>query len=131
MAIGGPDTTIRAPVEISYTAEEYPALSLPEAFAASYEQAEAAELYRVNCMVCHGESLRGDGVMASKLLTAGGSAAPANDESISPPQDNALYRVQAGWATSARCRHARERECSSDERTWVTFRRLNKAPRIK
>ena len=78
VAIGGPDTTIRARVEISYTAEEYPALTRPEAFVASYDQAEAAELYRVNCVVCHGESLRGDGVMAGKLLAAGGSAAPAN-----------------------------------------------------
>jgi mono/diheme cytochrome c family protein len=76
--IGGPDTTIRAPVEILYTADEYPALTEPEAFAASYDATEGAELYRVNCMVCHGESMRGDGVMMDKLLASGKSAAPAN-----------------------------------------------------
>lgn len=73
--IGGPDTTIRAPVELDYTADEYTTLVEPDAFAASYDAADAAEVYRVNCVVCHGTDLTGSGVMKEKLISG---AAPAD-----------------------------------------------------
>jgi mono/diheme cytochrome c family protein len=75
IAIGGPDTTSPVPVELTYTAEEYAALTEPEAFAASYDADEGAELYRVNCAVCHGTGMRGDGPVAAKLT----SGAPPPD----------------------------------------------------
>ena len=54
--------------EVSYTSlEEYAALSMPDAYAAAYEASAAKELYRVNCLVCHGESMTGDGMMSQHV----------------------------------------------------------------
>lgn len=75
IAIGGPDTSVRAPVELTYTGEEYVSLTEPAAFAASYDAAEGAELFRVNCVVCHGTGMRGDGPLKEKLVSG---AAPAD-----------------------------------------------------
>tara|TARA_Y100000590_G_scaffold284476_1_gene320112 strand:+ start:58405 stop:59058 length:654 start_codon:yes stop_codon:yes gene_type:complete len=61
--------------EIKYTADEYTLLRMSDKSTNSYDQEKAADLYRVNCTVCHGESLQGDGA-AAKYLTRG--AAPAN-----------------------------------------------------
>ena len=61
--------------EIQYTAEEYTLLRMSGKSTNSYEQSKAADIYRVNCSVCHGDSLQGDGSVA-KYLTRG--AAPAN-----------------------------------------------------
>ena len=61
--------------EIKYTADEYTLLRMSDKSTNSYAQEKAADLYRVNCTVCHGESLQGDGA-AAKYLTRG--AAPAN-----------------------------------------------------
>ena len=61
--------------EIEYPAEEYTALRMSGKSTNSYDEGKAADIYRVNCSVCHGESLKGDGSVA-KYLTRG--AAPAN-----------------------------------------------------
>jgi len=42
-------------------------LELPQEFADSYDPDHAAELYRVNCSVCHGAIGRGDGTMAAMM----------------------------------------------------------------
>ena len=48
--------------EISYASmEEYQALTVPDRSAQLYDPASARHLYQINCMVCHGEDLRGDG----------------------------------------------------------------------
>ena len=73
--IGGPDPTLAVPAEIAYSAEEYVTLVQPAEYAASYDAGRAGELYRVNCMVCHGVDLAGEGVMKD-YLTRG--AAPAS-----------------------------------------------------
>ena len=75
IAIGGPDTTSPAPVELTYTADEYVGLAEPAAFTASYDAEDGAELYRVNCAVCHGTGMRGDGPLKAKLT----SGAPPPD----------------------------------------------------
>ena len=62
-------------MEIVYTAEEYAALVQPDAYADSYDTDETAEVYRVNCMVCHGQSLTGESVMKDYLVRG---AAPAD-----------------------------------------------------
>ena len=61
--------------EIFRTAEEYAALTQPSAFVRSYDPDAAAEVYRVNCLVCHGEGLTGAGVMTDFLVRG---AAPAD-----------------------------------------------------
>ena len=54
--------------EVSYSSlEEYAELSVPDAYADSYEASAAEELYRVNCLVCHGESMTGDGMMSQRM----------------------------------------------------------------
>lgn len=48
--------------EIRYTtADEYSALTIPDRAAQSYDQARAQNLYDINCSVCHGSGLTGDG----------------------------------------------------------------------
>lgn len=48
--------------EIRYTtADEYSALTIPDRAAQSYDQARAQNLYDINCLVCHGSGLTGDG----------------------------------------------------------------------
>ncbi len=54
--------------EVSYASlEEYSALSMPHDYAAKYESSAAKELYRVNCLVCHGSSMTGDGTMRQHM----------------------------------------------------------------
>lgn len=48
--------------EIRYTtADEYFVLTVPARAAQSYDQARAQNLYNINCSVCHGTGLAGDG----------------------------------------------------------------------
>lgn len=54
---------------IDYTRDEYATLTAPDSVRAAYSEAKAAELYRVNCAVCHGESMTGDGPIVSYLKT--------------------------------------------------------------
>ena len=50
--------------EIRYTSlDEYGVLTVPEAAARTYDQGEAQHLYAINCQVCHGPTLGGDGVI--------------------------------------------------------------------
>ena len=51
--------------QLDYTQEEYAALLFPEDI--TYDADEAARLFDNNCMVCHGKSMRGDGMIA-KLM---------------------------------------------------------------
>ena len=47
--------------EIRYgTLEEYAVLSVPGRFGETYAQERAQRLYRINCMMCHGPTLRGE-----------------------------------------------------------------------
>ncbi|MQG19069.1 MAG: cytochrome c [SAR202 cluster bacterium] len=48
--------------EISYNSlEEYQELSMPKQFISNYNQDHVKEVYRVNCLVCHGQNLDGNG----------------------------------------------------------------------
>ena len=48
--------------EIRYsTLEQYSALSVPRQLSEEYDHDSAARLYDVNCLVCHGKTLRGTG----------------------------------------------------------------------
>ncbi len=61
-----PDSVPVTGREIRYgSIEEYQALAVPEASARSYDDAHAAELYDVNCAVCHGVALDGLGPAAT------------------------------------------------------------------
>jgi mono/diheme cytochrome c family protein len=53
-------------------------LELPQEFADSYDPDHAAELYRVNCSVCHGPTLGGNGSVATLMRDRGVGPLPAN-----------------------------------------------------
>ncbi len=53
--------------ELVYVGEEYKELQPPAEYQASYEPSQTAHLFEVNCSVCHGIAMRGDGMMATKM----------------------------------------------------------------
>lgn len=60
-----PDSVpVTGPVVVDYAPEEYRDLQAPASVRQAYDPARGAELYRVNCQVCHGVGLEGDGPLA-------------------------------------------------------------------
>ena len=56
-----PDSVPVTGREVFYSSlEEHRELTAPERFVRSYDGGRAQELFRVNCMVCHGPTMRGD-----------------------------------------------------------------------
>ena len=53
-------------------------IEVPKDIADSYDAAGAAELYRVNCSVCHGLTLEGDGSIATLMRERSLGPLPAN-----------------------------------------------------
>ncbi len=53
--------------EMVYVGEEYKELRPPAEFQASYDPDRASHLFAVNCSVCHGIAMGGDGMMATKM----------------------------------------------------------------
>ena len=48
--------------ELSYSSlKEYQELSIPQQFISTYNEDHVKEVYRVNCLVCHGQNLDGNG----------------------------------------------------------------------
>ena len=70
-ALGGPEPVTQAEmirVELKYdTLDEYRELTIPDRVVSAYDGGRAAELFRVNCSVCHGETMRGDGAVAKMM----------------------------------------------------------------
>lgn len=60
-------------------------LSVPAKRERAYSVAGSAELYRVNCSVCHGESGKGDGPAAPHLTSPTSYFATKNGNPYSPP----------------------------------------------
>ena len=57
---------------------EFTKLEAPGRFVEAYDKAQAAEIFRVNCMVCHGEQMTGEGPMGMMMKEKGMSPVPAN-----------------------------------------------------
>ena len=71
-----PDSVPVTGRDIQYASlEEYAPLTAPDRVEDRYDRSDAAELYRVNCQVCHGASLSGDGPVVP-YMTRGSK--PAN-----------------------------------------------------
>ena len=84
--------------ELVYTAEEYKALQAPDTAASAYrsDPAKAEDLYRVNCMVCHGCGLRGEGLIVS-FMTKGPFPADLLNEITVKSTDGELFSfISAG-----------------------------------
>lgn len=58
--------------------EEYGALKIPQRVLDSYDASHVAELFRVNCVVCHGASMTGDGSMGTMMKEKALAPLPAN-----------------------------------------------------
>jgi hypothetical protein len=70
--------------EVKYTSmEAYSDLTVPEAIKQDYDDARVLQLYAVNCAVCHGLSLEGDGKI-TKLSSKRSDGTPAMDRGPMP-----------------------------------------------
>lgn len=77
--------------EIQYVSlEEYRAATIPEAFTQGYDRSHAAEVYRVNCQVCHGASLAGDGPVVP-YMTRGVVPANLNSDATQNSTDGEIF----------------------------------------
>ena len=70
--------------------EDYRSAAAPEGFAQGYDRAHAAELYNVNCQVCHGVSLAGDGLVVP-YMTRGVKPANLNSDATQNSTDGELF----------------------------------------
>ncbi len=57
---------------------EYGELTIPDRVKQSYDPARTAELFRVNCSICHGMTMRGDGAVATMMDEKGMGPVPAD-----------------------------------------------------
>jgi len=76
--------------EIMYTRDEYAVLTAPESVRNGYDAAKAAELYRVNCMVCHGASMTGDGAIV-QFLSRGAPPPNLHSEAIRTASEGNVF----------------------------------------
>ena len=100
--------------------EEYAALSIPERFKRSYDPAKAQELFNINCMVCHGPTLRGseetdESVKAKILRFMPRSPLPANLtlDVTRTSADGELFGFISGGGRQGLVARLRGRESSS------------------
>ncbi len=77
--------------EIQYASlEEYRAATMPDGVTQGYDRARAAEVYRVNCQVCHGASLAGDGPVVP-YMTRGVLPANLNSDATQNSTDGEIF----------------------------------------
>lgn len=58
--------------------DEYGLLTMPQSVSESYDGAVVEEVYRVNCLMCHGANMRGEGPTATVMEKRGLSPLPAD-----------------------------------------------------
>ncbi len=86
-----PDSVPVTGRDIQYASlEEYAPLTPPAQVEERYNRSDAAELYRVNCLVCHGASLGGDGPVA-QFMTRGAKPANLMSEATRNSTDGELF----------------------------------------
>ncbi len=96
--------------EVVYASlEEYQQLAMP---AASYDAAHAQRLFTVNCAVCHGEGMKGDGPIL-KFMTRGPFPADLTSAAARASTDGELYGFISGGGRQGLAARLRGRESSS------------------
>jgi mono/diheme cytochrome c family protein len=77
------------------TLAEYRELSIPDHLAGSYSPAVAQRLFEVNCVVCHGASLKGDGPIR-EFMERGPFPADLTSEATRNATDGDLFGFISG-----------------------------------
>ncbi len=87
-----PDSVPVTGRELRYsTMEEYEALTVPEGIS----PADGVDLYSINCVVCHGTSLKGDGLIVP-FIDAGPLPADLTSEATRNATEGALFGFISG-----------------------------------
>ena len=127
-----PDSVPRTGREPRYASlEEYGPLQVPAGFRDSYDQAEATELYRVNCLVCHGPRMQGDGAMV-KMMKTGPLPADLTSTLTAGADDGELFAFVSNGGRQGYAAIERGRESQSpmppfinllteEERWWLVM----------
>jgi mono/diheme cytochrome c family protein len=77
--------------EIEYASlEKYAPLTVPDSVNENYSRADAGELYRINCQVCHGASMSGDGLVVP-FMTRGAKPVNLNAEITQQSAEGELF----------------------------------------
>ena len=127
-----PDSVPRTGREPRYASlAEYAPLQVPTGFRDSYDQAEATELYRVNCLVCHGARMQGDGTMV-KMMKTGPLPADLTSTLTADADDGELFAYVSNGGRQGYAAIERGRESQSpmpafmnllteEERWWLVM----------
>ena len=82
VSMGGPDSVTEADMirqELRYNSlDEYRDLQVPDRVIQTYDAGRSADLFRVNCSMCHGPTMRGDGPVAALMKERGLGPLPSD-----------------------------------------------------
>ena len=124
--------------EITYASlEEYAELSVPPDMKAGYSHASAVDLYQINCQVCHGPSLQGDGPLAG-FITRGPLPANLTLELTQDSTDGEIFAFITGGGRQGLAAILRGRTSASpmpefgklltEEERWTLVQYLRSTP---
>ena len=143
--LGGPEGVIEKDAIqkeiVPGSLSQYRELEIPSRVKQSYDVESAAEIYRVNCSVCHGLSMRGDGPVAGLMRDKGLAPLPADltSELTSDASDGEIFAFisrggRQGYALIEKGRESRSPMpeflllLSEDDR-WSLVKYLKESPR--
>lgn len=116
-----PDSVPVTGKEVTYaTLQDYQKLAVPARTLGSYDAAKAERLYIINCLVCHGKLLRGDGPILG-FMKRGPFPADLTSDGTKGSGDGELFGFITAGGRQGLAARLRGRESSSP---MPEFRRL-------
>ena len=116
-----PDSVPITGKELRYASlDEYKALQLLDATVRSYDPAATQRLYMINCAVCHGPGLKGDGPIVA-FMQRGPFPADLTSEATRASTDGELFGFISGGGRQGLAARLRGRQSASP---MPEFRRL-------
>ena len=99
--------------ELRYASlDEYGVLTVPDSAVASYDQASGQQLYNINCAVCHGPGLKGDGPILP-FIDKGPEPADLTADLTRTSTDGELFGFISGGGRQGLAARLRDRESAS------------------